>query len=144
MVQMPGSRRRGICFERSARGHVRFSYRTSITRKEGGFARVLLDPDAQTGRRFVTRQRKFLTMAIEHFTKWVEVEAMSDITSARVKEFFWKQIVCHFGLPRVLIGDNGKQFDCKKFRAFCAKSNIDLRFTSVTHPQSNGMTKVTN
>ncbi|XP_050222440.1 uncharacterized protein LOC126672528 [Mercurialis annua] len=91
-----------------------------------------------------TRKRKFLIVAIDHFTKWVEAEAVSDITSARVREFFWKEIVCRFGLPRVLIADNGKQFDCKKFKAFCARSEIDLRFTSVTHPQSNGMTEVTN
>ncbi|XP_050229324.1 uncharacterized protein LOC126678470 [Mercurialis annua] len=40
--------------------------------------------------------------------------------------------------------DNGKQFDSAKFRKFCAEYQIDLRFTSVYHPQSNGQTEVAN
>ncbi|XP_077215791.1 uncharacterized protein LOC143850422 [Tasmannia lanceolata] len=49
-----------------------------------------------------------------------------------------------FGIPRVLITDNGKQFDCKNFRKFCSDLKIEQRFTSVAHPQTNGQTEVTN
>ncbi|XP_050207935.1 uncharacterized protein LOC126657310 [Mercurialis annua] len=65
-----------------------------------------------------TGQRKFLVVAIDHFTK--------------------------FGIPKVLITDNGKQIDSANFRKFCAEYQIDLRFTSVYHPQSNGQTEVAN
>lgn len=34
--------------------------------------------------------------------------------------------------------DNGKQFNNTKFKEYCEGYNIDLRFTSVTHPQANG------
>ncbi|XP_050238002.1 uncharacterized protein LOC126687483 [Mercurialis annua] len=43
-----------------------------------------------------------------------------------------------------LVTDNGKQFNCRAFKEFCNDLHIDLRFTSVVHPQSNGMTEVTN
>ncbi|KAK3000492.1 hypothetical protein RJ639_022531 [Escallonia herrerae] len=46
--------------------------------------------------------------------------------------------VCCFGVPKVLITDNGKQFDNSNFRSFCEGLSIDLRFTSVAHLQSNG------
>ncbi|XP_050211411.1 uncharacterized protein LOC126661601 [Mercurialis annua] len=88
--------------------------------------------------------KKFLIMAVDHFTKWIEVEAVSTITEARIRDFFWRQIVCRFGIPRALVTDNGKQFNCRAFKEFCNDLHIDLRFTSVVHPQSNGMTEVTN
>ncbi|XP_050217725.1 uncharacterized protein LOC126668580 [Mercurialis annua] len=85
-----------------------------------------------------------ITMAVDHFTKWIEVEAVSTITEARIRDFFWRQIVCRFGIPRALVTDNGKQFNYRAFKEFCNDLHIDLRFTSVVHPQSNGMTEVTN
>ena len=51
--------------------------------------------------------KKFLIVAIEYFTKWVEAEPVETITEKRVIDFLWKNIICRFGLPRVLISDNG-------------------------------------
>ncbi|KAK3031544.1 hypothetical protein RJ639_035457 [Escallonia herrerae] len=45
---------------------------------------------------------------------------------------------------RALVVDNGKQFDNNNFRTFCTNLAIDLRFTSVAHPQSNGQTENMN
>ena len=52
-------------------------------------------------------QRKFLLVAIDYFTEWVEAEPLAKITKAKVQDFIWKSIVCRFGLPRTLITDNG-------------------------------------
>ncbi|XP_043816287.1 uncharacterized protein K02A2.6-like [Manihot esculenta] len=49
-----------------------------------------------------------------------------------------------FGILRVLISDNGKQFDCKIFKEFTRNMNIWHKFLSVAHPQTNGQTEVTN
>ncbi|XP_038971178.1 uncharacterized protein LOC120104328 [Phoenix dactylifera] len=49
-----------------------------------------------------------------------------------------------FGLPRILLSDNGRQFDNVRFREFCFELGIDHRFTSVFYPQTNGETEVTN
>ncbi|XP_077232510.1 uncharacterized protein LOC143869838 [Tasmannia lanceolata] len=49
-----------------------------------------------------------------------------------------------FGIPRILITDNGKQFDCRNFRKFCSDLKIEQKFTSVAHPQTNGQTEVMN
>ncbi|XP_077249480.1 uncharacterized protein LOC143889048 [Tasmannia lanceolata] len=53
-------------------------------------------------------------------------------------------LVRRFGIPRVLITDNGRQFDCRNFRKLCSDLKIEQRFTSVAHPQTNGQTEVTN
>ena len=89
-------------------------------------------------------QRKFLLVAIDYFTKWVEAEPLAKITEAKVQDFVWKSIVCRFGLPRTLITDNGRQFAGAKFVEFCEDLNISHNFTSVAHPQANGEAEVTN
>ncbi|XP_022846483.1 uncharacterized protein LOC111369265 [Olea europaea var. sylvestris] len=40
-----------------------------------------------------------------------------------------------FGIPKVLITDNGRKFDNPQFRSFCANHGIDHRLTLVSHPQ---------
>ncbi|XP_077251526.1 uncharacterized protein LOC143890728 [Tasmannia lanceolata] len=49
-----------------------------------------------------------------------------------------------FGIPRVLVTDNGTQFASRRFKDFCGKLGIDQRFTLVGHPQANGQVEVTN
>ncbi|KAK3029305.1 hypothetical protein RJ639_040141 [Escallonia herrerae] len=89
-------------------------------------------------------QRRFMIVAIDYFTKWTEAESLATITSAKCEDFFWKNVVCRFGVPRALVVDNGKQFDNNNFQTFCTNLSIDLRFTSVAHPQSNGQTENMN
>ncbi|KAL0456208.1 UNVERIFIED_CONTAM: hypothetical protein Slati_0960000 [Sesamum latifolium] len=59
-------------------------------------------------------QRKFLLVAIDYFTKWVEAEPLARITEGEVMKFIWKNIICRFGLPRELISDNGRQFQGRR------------------------------
>ena len=54
-------------------------------------------------------------MGTDYFTKWVEVEPFANIRDADVKRFIWKNIVTWFGVPKVLILDNGLQFNSKAF-----------------------------
>ena len=54
-----------------------------------------------------TKRMKFLVIGIDYFTKWVEAEPLAKITQQNVKNFVWKSIVCRFGVPRVLVSDNG-------------------------------------
>ncbi|KAK3000332.1 hypothetical protein RJ639_022447 [Escallonia herrerae] len=92
----------------------------------------------------VTAQRQFVIVAVDYFTKWVEAEALATISEKKCEDFFWRAVVCRFGIPRVLVTDNGKQFDNPTFRTFCANLSIEQRFTSMAHPQTNGQTEVTN
>ena len=90
------------------------------------------------------RQMKFLLVAIDYFTKWVEVEALATITEIKVQNFVWKNIICRFGIPRTIISDNGCQFDSQAFRSFCSNLGIRNKYSSPGHPQANGQTKLTN
>ena len=64
------------------------------------------------------KQLRFLIVAIDYFIKWVEAEPMTTITKAKITSFVWKNIICRFGVPHVIISNNGKQFDNPKFQNF--------------------------
>ena len=53
-------------------------------------------------------QVKFLLVAIDYFTKWVEAEALAIITEAKIRSFVWKNIICRFEIPMTIISDNGR------------------------------------
>jgi hypothetical protein len=91
-----------------------------------------------------TKQTKFLVVAIDYFTKWVEAEPLTTITENNVKNFVWKGVICRFGILRVLISDNGKQFDNGPFRELCGQLNIKNYYSSPRHPQANDQVEVTN
>ena len=58
-----------------------------------------------------TGQWKFLIIAIDYFTKWVEAKPLAQITKNKAKSFFWKLVIYRYGLPHTLIIDNDRQFD---------------------------------
>ncbi|KAL2240234.1 UNVERIFIED_CONTAM: Retrovirus-related Pol polyprotein from transposon [Sesamum indicum] len=63
-------------------------------------------------------QKKFLIVAVEYFSKWVEAEAL-----ARISE---------------------KEFQENKIMAWCKELKIQQNFTAVGNPQANGQAEVTN
>nr|GEV87556.1 reverse transcriptase domain-containing protein [Tanacetum cinerariifolium] len=59
---------------------------------------------------------KFLIVAMDYFTKWIEAKTVATITGGHVKKFVWDNIVCRFGIPGEIVSDNGKQFSDNPFK----------------------------
>ena len=78
------------------------------------------------------------------FYKPLEAEPLATISERNVKNFVWKGVICWFGIRRVLISDNGKQFDNGPFRELCSQLNIKNHYSSPRHPQANYQVQVTN
>ncbi|KAK4397223.1 Gag-Pol polyprotein [Sesamum angolense] len=91
-----------------------------------------------------TGQRKFLIVVVDYFTKWVEAEPLANISEKEMIKFLWRNIVCRFGIPPAIISDNGTQFSGNKLKEWCKGLAIKQFFTSVSNPQANGQTEVTN
>ncbi|GKC67085.1 reverse transcriptase domain-containing protein, partial [Tanacetum coccineum] len=87
---------------------------------------------------------KFLIVAIDYFTKWIEEKHVATITGNQVKKFVWDNIVCRFSLPGEIVSDNGKQFHDNPFKDWCEKLCIRQCFASVKHPQANGLVERAN
>ncbi|XP_076921117.1 uncharacterized protein LOC143582440 [Bidens hawaiensis] len=84
-----------------------------------------------------TRKARFLVVAIDYFTKWVEEKPLTTITGQQVNRFVCENIVCRFGLPHSIVSDNGKQFASGLFKDWCQELQIEQIFTSIAHPQAN-------
>ncbi|XP_019184571.1 PREDICTED: uncharacterized protein LOC109179516 [Ipomoea nil] len=87
---------------------------------------------------------KFLIVAIDYFTKWVEAEPLASITGTQCRKFVWKNIFTRFGLPHQIVSDNGKQFDNQEFAHFCAYYGVEHIKVAVAYPQANGQVENTN
>ncbi|RDX92619.1 Pro-Pol polyprotein, partial [Mucuna pruriens] len=89
-------------------------------------------------------QIKFLLVVVDYFTKWIEVEPIAMISVERVMHFYWRRIICCFGLSTIIVGDNGTQFTSREVVEFCVQYVIKQSFTFMEHPQSNEQAKATN
>ena len=74
----------------------------------------------------------------------MEAKALATITEKNIWSFIWRCIIYRFGIPRVLVSDNGKQFDNDLFRDFCSQLGIRNHYSSLAHPQANEQVEVTN
>ncbi|XP_016185827.1 uncharacterized protein LOC107627512 [Arachis ipaensis] len=89
-------------------------------------------------------QLRYLIVAIDYFTKWIEAEPLASITATQCRKFLWRQIITRFGIPEIIISDNGTQFADTKFKEFLNGLRISHRFSSVEHPQTNGQVESAN
>lgn len=69
-------------------------------------------------------QRKFLVVVVDYFSKWVEAMSLAKIDEGNIINFLWKYICCRFGIPRILVSDNGTQFMGVSICAWCNNMKI--------------------
>ena len=87
---------------------------------------------------------KFILVAIEYYTKWVEAISLKIAIQKHIINFIKEYIICRFGIPQRLIMDNGTNFIGKDVIEFCKKMRIEQIFSSVYYSQGNGQAKATN
>jgi ribonuclease HI len=87
---------------------------------------------------------KYVVVAVEYFSKWIEAKPLATITSVTVQKIFWQNIVCRFGVPKAITVDNRTQFDAEAFKEFCEQIGTKIHFASVRHPKSNGLVERAN
>ena len=90
------------------------------------------------------RNKRYLLVGTDYFTKWIEVESVANIRDVDAKRFVWKNIVTQFGIPHTLISNNGLQFDSKDFKRYCCDLGITNRYSTLVYPQGNGQAKAVN
>ena len=86
----------------------------------------------------------FTVIAVDYFTKWAEAESLAAINKKKMEHFAKWNIISRFGIPRVLISDNRRQFNIPVFRQFCSNYGISSHYSSPEHQQANGQAEATN
>lgn len=76
-------------------------------------------------------------IAIDKFTKWLEVEPVRKVT-VQLAIKFMKGLVCRFGVHNRVITENDTQFTSRIFMQYIQNLRSKVSFASVAHPRSNG------
>jgi transposase InsO family protein len=84
-----------------------------------------------------------LLVAIDKFSKWVEVRPITNLRAEQAVTFF-TDIIYRLGVQNSIITDNGSQFMGRKFLEFCDKFHIRVDWAAVAHPQTNGQVERAN
>jgi IS30 family transposase len=86
----------------------------------------------------------FAVVAVEYFTKWIEVKLVTNVSSATIQKIFYQNIICRYGVPQQITVDKTRYFDSGMFKDFCHKVGTKVSFASVYHPRSNGAMERSN
>ena len=100
--------------------------------------------DGYIGPMLNSRQRCFVLVLTDYFTKWIEAEAFAQVTEKEVRGFVWKNVICRHRLPYEIVTDNGSQFMSGNFKDFCNKWDIRLSPSTPRYPQGNGQAESSN
>jgi hypothetical protein len=82
-------------------------------------------------------------IAIDKFTKWIEVKPVTCPKADRVLDFL-DELVHRYGLPHRIITNLGSNFNNHQFWEYCENNGIDVRYVSVAHPRANGQVERAN
>nr|GEY50299.1 reverse transcriptase domain-containing protein [Tanacetum cinerariifolium] len=90
-----------------------------------------------------SRGNKYILVAVDYLSKWVEVKALPT-NDARVVCKFLKSLIARFGAPRAIISDRGTHFCNDQFSKVMLKYRVTHRLSTVYHPQTSEQVEVSN
>ncbi|PKA59801.1 hypothetical protein AXF42_Ash011926 [Apostasia shenzhenica] len=90
------------------------------------------------------RNYKWILVAVDYFTKWIEAKSLTQPTAQNVESFLWANIVCRYDILMVIITDNRTPFANQRVHDFCGKYQINLKYASIRHPHTNGKAEAAN
>ena len=91
-----------------------------------------------------TQGNKYILVASDYFTRWVEAYAIPNQEATTVAGKVVNNMFCHFGLPEQLHLDMGAQFESRVVKEMCNMLDINKTHTTPYHPQSDGLVERAN
>ena len=91
-----------------------------------------------------SKNHKFILVATDYFTKWIEAIPLKTMTSKVMIEFVKEHIIYRFGTPQTITTDQGSMFISEEFGEFAASMGIKLLNSSLYYAQANGQAEASN
>jgi hypothetical protein len=82
---------------------------------------------------------KYIIVAIDYFTKWVEAKAVKVDNAEEVAIFIYEDIVCRHGCLQKILSDRGSHFNNKMIEELMKNFEIRHGFSTSYHPKTNGL-----
>ncbi|GJT63129.1 reverse transcriptase domain-containing protein [Tanacetum coccineum] len=90
-----------------------------------------------------SRGNKYILVAVDYLSKWVEAKALPT-NDARVVCKFLKSLFARFGAPRAIISDHETHFCNDQFAKVMLKYGVTHRLSTAYHPQTSRQVEVSN
>ncbi len=74
----------------------------------------------------------------DHFTRYSMAIPTHNQTAKTTANILFKQFICHYGFPRKLHSDQGRNFESRIIKELCKLAQIDKTHTTPYHPMGNG------
>ncbi|KAG7564179.1 Reverse transcriptase domain [Arabidopsis suecica] len=87
---------------------------------------------------------KYILVAVDYVSKWVEAIASPTNDSRVVLKMFKTIIFPRFGIPRVVISDGGTYFINRVFENLLKKHGVKHKVATPYHPQTSGQVEISN
>ncbi|KAG5523821.1 hypothetical protein RHGRI_030722 [Rhododendron griersonianum] len=91
-----------------------------------------------------SRKNRWILAATKIYTKWVEAVPLKKATGDAVATFIKENIICRFGIPKVILSDNGTPFINHHVGSLLDEYAVDQRTSSAYYQQGNGQAEATN
>ncbi|XP_057954124.1 uncharacterized protein LOC131148417 [Malania oleifera] len=96
-----------------------------------------ITPKASNGHRFIF-------VAIDYFTKWVEAASYSNVTQNVINRFIRRELICRYGIPERIISDNAKNLNNEVMTKLCSQFKVKHHNSAPYRPQMNGAVEAAN
>lgn len=83
-----------------------------------------------------------ILIILDHFSKFTFLKPLRKFISKDIINYLSTEIFPCYGVPEVLVSDNGPQFKCNDFKSFLAKFGVKHMLTAVYSPQANASERV--
>ncbi|XP_070026039.1 uncharacterized protein [Nicotiana sylvestris] len=87
---------------------------------------------------------RFILVAIDYFNKWVEAVTFKYVTKKVVVDFVHSNLICRFGIPKVIITDNVANLNSLLIKEVCQQFKIMHRNSTPYCPMANGVVVAAN
>lgn len=80
---------------------------------------------------------KYILVIVDAYSKWIEAFVVNNMTTLTTINIL-RSCFARFGIPKILVSDNGRQFIAEEFQNFLRMNGITPKNTAPYQPATNG------